>query len=113
VAGDFFVDVLPAADAYVLMEVLHDWADEECVAILSAVRRAAPPGATLLIIEGVLGPDQPDARAGTLDVIMLAVTGGRERTATELEALLDKSGFALERVVPTSSPMRVVEAQAI
>jgi C-methyltransferase len=113
VAGDFFVDVLPAADAYVLMEVLHDWADEECVAILSAIRRAAPPGATLLVIEGVLGPDGPDARAATLDVVMLAVTGGRERTAAELDALLGKAGFALERVVPTTSPMRIVEARAV
>ena len=58
IAGDFFVDALPAADAYVLMEVLHDWPDDECVAVLTAIRRAAPTGAILLIVEGVLADEQ-------------------------------------------------------
>ncbi|MBW3568103.1 MAG: hydroxyneurosporene methyltransferase, partial [Proteobacteria bacterium] len=52
-AGDFFVDPLPAADAFILMEVIHDWDDDHAAAILSAVRRAASPGATVLIIEAV------------------------------------------------------------
>jgi hypothetical protein len=112
-AGDFFVDALPAADAYLLMEVLHDWGDDECVAILCAIRRAASPGATLLVIEGVLAEDRPDPRAGALDVVMLTVTGGRERTAGELAALFDQAGFALRRVVPTAGPMRIVEAVAL
>ena len=112
VAGDFFVDALPAADAYVLMDVLHDWADDECVAILSAIRRAARAGATVLVIENVLGEDRPDPRAGTLDVVMLAVTGGRERSPAELGALFERAGFALRRVVPTAGPVQVVEAYA-
>ena len=53
-AGDFFVDPLPAADAYILMEVLHDWPDADAAAILRAIRRSAPANATLLIIEGVI-----------------------------------------------------------
>jgi hypothetical protein len=61
-AGDFFVDPLPAADAYVLMDVIHDWPDAECVAILRAIRAAASTGATALIIENVLPENGGDPR---------------------------------------------------
>lgn len=111
-AGDFFVDALPAADAYLLMEVIHDWADAEAAAILSAVRRAASPGARVLIIENVLGDDRPDPRGHTLDVVMLLVTGGRERTGGELNSLLRTAGFESPRVIDTAGPLRIVEAVA-
>jgi C-methyltransferase len=113
VAGDFFVDAIPVADAYVLMEVLHDWADQECIAILNAIRRAAPANSTLLIVEGVIPEERTDPRALTLDIIMLTVTGGRERTAAQFSALLDRAGFHLNRVIETASPMRIVEARPI
>lgn len=109
-AGDFFKDALPTAEAYVLMEVLHDWPDEECVAILAATRRAASENSTLLIIEGVLPEDHKDPRAATLDLIMLTVTGGRERTATSFGKLLQRAGWGIKGVVDTASPMRIVEA---
>ena len=61
-AGDFFRDALPVCDAYLLMEIIHDWGDDEAVAILKAIRRAAPPHATLLLIETIVpndpGPDR-------------------------------------------------------
>jgi len=112
-AGNFFAERLPAADAYLLMEILHDWADEECVEILRAVRRAAHDGSTLVVIEGVLGEQESDPRPRTLDLVMLTVTGERERTAGELRALFERSGFRLDRVVDTASPMRVVEASSV
>jgi hypothetical protein len=111
VGGDFFNDPLPVADCYVLMEVIHDWPDAECVAILSAVRKAAPAGARVLIIECVLDEARPDPRAHTLDIIMLTVPGGRERTPRQLQVLLEQAGFELERVIPTSGPISVVEAR--
>lgn len=111
-AGDFFVDPLPAADVYLLMEVIHDWPDSEAVAILSAVRRAANRGSRVLIIENVLDEDRPDPRGRTLDVIMLAVTGGRERTARQLNALLRDAGFSPTRVIDTAGPLRIAEATA-
>ena len=74
--GDFFSDPLPACDAYLLMEVIHDWGDEEATAILKAVRAAAPAHAKLLMIEQLV-PDEPGPHwAKTLDVLMLAVAGG-------------------------------------
>ena len=111
-AGDFFVDPLPRADVYLLMEVIHDWADAEAGAILTAIRRAASPGARVLVIENVLGNLESDPRGHTLDVIMLAVTGGRERTGQRLSGLLEAAGFADCRMIDTAGAMRIVEAVA-
>ena len=111
-AGDFFVDTPPAADLYLLMDLLHDWRDDDAARILGSVRRGAPAHARVLIIE-TLVPESPGPHFGkTLDIIMLAVTGGRERTRAEYEALLDRSGFRLERVLPTRSEYSIVEALA-
>jgi hypothetical protein len=112
-AGDFFVDALPTADAYLLMEVLHDWGDEECIAILRAIRLAAHDTSTLLILEGVIAEEQPDPRARTLDIVMLTITGGRERTVSQLTGLLEQAGFAVNRVVDTASPIRIVECTVV
>jgi len=112
-AGDFFVDALPSADAYVLMEVLHDWPDEQCVAILRAIRRAAPPKATVLVVEDLMPDEQAESSASTLDVIMLAVTGGRERTVDQLSSLFDRAGFRLTGVIDTASSMHIVAATLV
>ena len=108
--GDFFTDPLPPADGYLLMEVIHDWADDRAAEILAAIRRAAPSHAKLLIIETVVS-DAPGPQFGkTLDVIMLAITGGRERTASEYQALIDAAGFRFSRVIQTRSQHSVIEA---
>lgn len=112
-AGDFFVDALPAADAFILMEVIHDWDDDQAATILSAVRRAATPGAAVLIVEAVADEEALDPVVRTLDMIMLAITGGRERTAHELERLLGRAGFRATGNLPTPSPLRIVEAVAV
>jgi O-methyltransferase len=112
VAGDFFADDLPAADCYVLMDLLHDWSDRDAAAILAAVRRAAPAHARLVIVE-TLVPESPDPHFGkTLDLIMLAVTGGRERTSSQHGALLAGAGFRLLRVVATAAQYSIIEAGA-
>jgi hypothetical protein len=111
--GDFFNDALPAADAYLLMEVIHDWNDEDSVRILAAIRRAAPLHARLLIIESIIS-ESPGADFGkVLDIIMLAVTGGRERTPSEYKDLLLRAGFRLERIITTPSPYSIIEAFVI
>ena len=109
-AGDFFRDALPVCDAYLLMEIIHDWADDEAVAILKAVRRAAPPHATLLLIETIVpntpGPDW----SKMLDIHMLALLGGRQRTRQEYEALLGQAGFRLQREIDTRAGISIIEA---
>ena len=111
--GNFFTDPLPAADAYLLMDVLHDWNDADAARIVRAVRSAAQPEAKLLIVE-TLVPELPGLHFGkTLDISMLAVTGGRERTEAQYRALLAAAGFRLTRVVPTASHYSIVEAVAV
>jgi hypothetical protein len=109
VAGDFFSDPLPAADAYILMEVIHDWADEQALKILEAVRRAAPTHARLLIIETLVSEEPGPHFGKMLDIIMLAVTAGRERKPSEYRTLLRTAGFEVTRIIPTASHS-IVEA---
>ena len=109
-AGDFFTDPLPAADTYLIMDVIHDWDDDPTVTLLSAVRKAAPPQARVLVIETILadvpGPDW----SKIMDMIMLSFTGGRQRTSGEHEQLLEGAGFRLERVFPTMADVSILEA---
>jgi len=77
-AGDFFKDPLPAADAYILMEVIHDWADDESLAIFKAIRRAAKPGAKLLVIEQLIPGDNEPHWSKMLDIHMLTLLGGKQ-----------------------------------
>ncbi len=111
-AGDFFLNDLPRCDAYLLMEIIHDWQDEEAVAILKAIRRAAPAHAKLLVIEAIVpddpGPDWPKM----LDIIMLTLFGSRQRTQQEYEALLAESGFVLQREIDTGAGISILEARA-
>lgn len=111
--GDFFVDALPAADAYVLMDLLHDWSDADAVRILACVRRAAPQHARLLIVETLIA-ETPEPHVGkTLDITMLTVTGGRERTPTQFGELLAAAGWRLQRVLGTTVQYSIVEAAVV
>lgn len=112
VPADFFNDTMPVADVYVLMEIIHDWDDTDAVRILSNIRRSAPDHATVLIIETVLAGQRRRDPATTLDIVMLAVTGGRERTTEQHASLLDRAGFAFQRLIPTGGGVQVVEARA-
>lgn len=111
VGGDFFKDKLPAADLYLMTHIIHDWADAESVAILKNLRAAAPPNARLVVFELAL-PEGPEPHAAkSLDVVMLTITGGRERTAKEYAALFEAAGWKDAGVVPTLGPMALHVAQ--
>jgi len=112
-AGDFFERVPEGADAIIMKHVIHDWSDERCALVLANCRRSLPPGGRLLVVESVL-TDRPESTfAKFLDLEMLVVTpGGRERTREELAGLLEGAGFELTRVLPTRSPVCVIEALA-
>lgn len=109
-AGDFFRDALPTCDAYLVMEVIHDWADQESVAILRAIRRAAPPHAKILVIEQIVPLNPGPHWSKMLDIHMLTLLGGRQRTRKEYEALLDVAGFSLAREIDTGADISILEA---
>jgi hypothetical protein len=113
VAGNFLEGVPEGADAIVLKHIVHDWDDAHCATLLGQCRKSLPAGGRLLVVESVLS-DHPDAAfAKFLDLEMLVVTpGGRERTAAEFARLLSGAGFALTAVLPTRSPVCVIEAVA-
>jgi hypothetical protein len=108
--GDFFNDPLPAADCYLLSNVVHDWGDEEAVAILRGLRAASPPDGTLLLFEFVVPEDAEPFEASDIDIFMLALVSGRERSLTEYERLLTAAGWAMVTAVPTPS-QTIIEAR--
>ena len=111
-AGDFFQDPLPVCDAYLLMEIIHDWGDEESAAILRAIRSAAPEGARLLLIETIVPEDPGPHWSKMLDIHMLTLLGGRQRTVQEYQELLAPAGFVLEREIDTRAGISILEATA-
>jgi hypothetical protein len=114
-AGSFFGGVPGGADVYLLIRVLHDWPDEECLRILRACRAAMRPETLLLIGELILDPDPRRGwPTGYLhDMQMMAIFGrARERTEAEFCELLAEAGFALRRAIPTGSPISILEAVA-
>jgi hypothetical protein len=113
VSGDFFESVPAGGDVYLLSHILHDWDDEPALRILRACRAAAGEAARLLILDAVLPPDGPGAVVPKLlDLHMLVLLGGRERTAEDWRSLLAQGGFALERV-HADGPVPVIEAATV
>jgi hypothetical protein len=112
VGGNFFVSAPPGADAYLLRFVLRDWSDEDAAAILRCICRAMKPSATLILAEWVV-PEGPgsDLSKWTDLHMMVLFTAARERTLTEFRELFGASGFELEKVIATDSPVTLLVAK--
>jgi len=108
--GSFFEAVPAGADAYLLRHIVHDWDDAKSAQILRRCCEAAAPGAKVLVVESVIPPGDEFHPGKWLDLVMLAVPAGRERTASEYEKLLAAAGLKMSRIVPTKSPVSVIEA---
>lgn len=113
VGGSFFDSVPVGADAYLLRHIIHDWTDEQSQTILQTVRRAIPSHGKLLIIETVIPPGNDPSFAKLLDLTMLVIPGGKERTEPEYRELLASAGFRLTRIVPTAANVDVIEAAPV
>lgn len=111
--GDFFRAVPAGADAYLMKHIIHDWADGPATTILRNCRSAAAPGAKLVLVELVVPPGDEPHPAKLLDLEMLLLTGGRERTEAEYAALLAGAGWRLAEVIPTRSPFSLLVADAV
>lgn len=114
--ADFFKAVPEGADVYLLKDILHDWPDDDAVAILEVCRRAMRPGSRLLVVERTLptrvGDDPMDHNRILTDLHMMVLLGGKERTLEDFGELFDRTGFSLTRFVP-GQPFGIVEAVAV
>lgn len=113
VSGDFFKAVPAGGDAYIMKHIIHDWDDERASVILKNVRTAleGKPNGRLILLEAVIKPGNEPDLAKLIDLEMLLLPGGKERTADEFTALFARSGFELTRIVPTASPVCVIEGR--
>jgi hypothetical protein len=113
VPGDFFKSVPAGADAYIMKHIIHDWDDERATRILRNVGTAlhGRAGGRVILIESVVRPGNEPDLSKLIDLEMMLLPGGRERTADEFAALFAGAGFELTRIVPTESPLSVIEAR--
>jgi precorrin-6B methylase 2 len=116
VEGSFFESVPSGFDLYVLKSIIHDWSNEQSVAILSSCRAAMDDGARLVLVERLM-PERAaenvrDRRATFIDLHMMVMLGGRERNAEQFSVLFDASGLRLGRVVEAGD-MYVIEAEPV
>jgi len=109
VGGNFFADTMPKAEAYLLMNIIHDWPDAESIKILSAIQHAMSAHAKVLIIETVVPATPGPHLSKELDIAMMALPGGMERTQEEYAGLASKCALRLKRMVETLSPYSILE----
>ena len=109
VAGDAFASVPSGGDAYLLKWIIHDWDDERSVTLLQSCHRAMAKNGKLLVVEAIIPSDDTPSFHKFMDLNMLVMTGGRERTEAEYQTLLEAAGFRLVGIIPTQSEMRVIE----
>jgi hypothetical protein len=108
--GSMFTDAPPAADAYVLSHVLHDWDDDSCVRVLQNLRRAMPSHARLLVYEIVAAPPNNRWSQDRIqDLEMLAMLPGQERSREQFEAVFSRAGFHLNRIIATGAAESILE----
>lgn len=107
--GDFFQSIPQGPDAILLRHIIHDWNDDQSQRILSNCHAALPDQGKLLILESVIQPGNAPFWGKFVDLIMLLVTGGKERTAEEFRSLFERSGFELTRIIPTTSDLCIIE----
>ncbi len=113
IGGDFFESVPSGANAYFLKYVLHNWDDQEAIAILRNCHRAMTEDGKLLIVEQVIPPGNEPFSGKLIDLHMLVTLGGRERTAAEYQSLFEAAGFSLNKIIPTRSNVSIIEGMRI
>jgi hypothetical protein len=113
VGGDFFKTVPEGCDAYMMKHIIHDWGDEACTTLLRHCAQGLTPGGRVLVLEQVVPLRGVPSMAKIVDIEMLVMTqGGYERTEAEFAELFSHAGLRLSRVVPTESPVTLLEAVA-
>jgi O-methyltransferase domain/Dimerisation domain len=113
VSGDFFKSVPAGGDVYIMKWIIHDWDDEKSIQILRNCREQMSPESKLILVDSVV-PDSAEPHFSKfIDLNMMVMTGGKERTEAEFRQLLQSAGFKLLRVIPTELPTSIIEAQPV
>lgn len=113
VVGDMFSALPICADGYVLKSIIHDWDDQRSVAILRNIRQAITPGGRLMLIEQIVDDNNEPCWGKFVDLVVLTVAGGHERTEEEYRALFEQPGFRLTRTVGTSTGFYLIEGSPV
>jgi hypothetical protein len=111
VSGDFFKAVAGGGDAYILKFIIHDWEDQKAITILKNCRTHMQPNSRLILVDCVVPESNEPHFSKFIDLNMLVMTGGKERTEKEFDELLSAAGFKLLRVISTDQPTSIVEAE--
>jgi hypothetical protein len=111
IGGNFFDSVPGGADAYLMRHIIHDWDDEKSIQILRNIHQSMTREGRLLLVEGVIEPGNQPSFGKLLDLTMLTIPGGKERTKEEYRQLYDASGFQLTRIVSTKADVSVIEGR--
>jgi hypothetical protein len=111
VGGDFFQSVPAGGDAYLMKHIIHDWPDDRATTILRNCRNAVNPDGKLLLVELVIAPGNAADFGKLIDLEMLVIASGQERSEVEYRQLLSGAGWRLTRVLPTKSPTQIIEAE--
>ncbi len=113
VSGDFFNAVPGGGDAYIMKWIIHDWDDQKAITILKNCRTQMQPNCRLILVDCVVPETDEPHFSKFIDLNMLVMTGGKERTEKEFDQILGAAGFKLLRVIPTELPTSIVEAQPV
>lgn len=113
IGGSFFESVPAGADAYIMRHIIHDWDDEKATTILRHVHHAMSDNGRLLVVEGVIPPGNEPCFGKFLDLTMLTIPGGKERTEKEFQALFQTTGFQLTRCIPTNAGVSIIEGKKL
>jgi O-methyltransferase domain/Dimerisation domain len=109
IAGNFFESIPDGADAYIMKNIIHDWDDEQAITILKNCRNSMAKNAKLILVESVIFPGNEPSVAKLLDLEMLVLTGGKERTEAQHQALFEASGLQLTNIIPTTSWQSIIQ----
>jgi SAM-dependent methyltransferase len=110
IGGSFFKAVPSGGDAYLLKWILHDWNDQDAITILRSCRRAIRPDGVLIVVDHLVEPYNEGVEGKLMDLNMMVITGGTERTRPEFGTIFEAAGFRLARVTQTRTSVSVIEA---
>jgi hypothetical protein len=113
IGGSFFESIPAGSDTYMMRHIIHDWDDKKCIKILRNIAKVIPANGRLLVIESVIEKGNAPSFGKLLDITMLLIPGGMERTREEFGALLKAGGFKITRIIPTQAEVSVIEAKKI